>query len=374
MTSRISIVGPTHPYKGGIAQHTTILARRLEEAGHQVEIVSWRHQYPKALYPGELYVPDGKPEVPEHSTVRTPLSWFAPWGWLRTARSLRDRDAAIFVIVNPIQGIAYWTMLRALRKARVRTIALFHNVVPHEKRWLDSHVTTGILENADVALAHTQEEADTASRLGARATAVTPLAPLVLPGADGAARTVRADADSPLRVLAFGLVREYKGIDLLIRAVAKAPHAHLTVAGEFWGGTGPYQELVDQLGIADRVELKDGYVASDEVAGYFADADVAALAYRSATSSAAAMLALDYGVPVVATAVGSLREVVEDGRYGLTVPAEDVDALAEALEEAADVEHLRRWDAALAGREKSGDSMWRSYVEAVTALVEAPEA
>src|SRR5215469_13348445 len=59
---KIAIIGPTHPYKGGIAQHTTELAHRLTHAGNDVEIVSWRNQYP-FFYPGVQFVPDDKPEL-----------------------------------------------------------------------------------------------------------------------------------------------------------------------------------------------------------------------------------------------------------------------------------------------------------------------
>src|SRR5665213_3408361 len=119
---KIAIVGPTHPYKGGIAQHTTQLAHHLQAAGHDVEIISWRAQYP-FFYPGVQFVPQAKPELPVFPHTKRVLSWKNPAGWLRWGRRLRAYDKVIFVwFVPTIQGPIYRSILQALGKRGAETI------------------------------------------------------------------------------------------------------------------------------------------------------------------------------------------------------------------------------------------------------------
>ena len=110
----IVIVGPTHPYKGGVAQHTTVLARTLHEAGHHVEVVSWKSQYPRLLYPGVQHV-TGPPEIEPIATTRRRLHWARPWTWISEARRLRGADLVVLAHVTPIQVPAYWVLLRHLQ-------------------------------------------------------------------------------------------------------------------------------------------------------------------------------------------------------------------------------------------------------------------
>src|SRR5690606_14286007 len=108
---RIALVGPTHPYKGGVAQHTTTLARQLGLAGHVVDLVSWSAQYPGFLYPGEQRVPEHKPEVPPWPRTTYPLAWYRPDGWWRVGRDLRWHDLVVLVLVTPLQAPAYLAIL-----------------------------------------------------------------------------------------------------------------------------------------------------------------------------------------------------------------------------------------------------------------------
>jgi glycosyltransferase involved in cell wall biosynthesis len=131
------------------------------------------------------------------------------------------------------------------------------------------------------------------------------------------------------RLLFFGLVRPYKGLDVLLRALAQAPpDIRLRVAGEFWGGTSETERLCRQVHIADRVELRPGYVPSTEVPGLFRDVDALVLPYREATGSQATWSAFEFGVPVLATRAGSLAEGVEDGVNGLIAEPDDIASLA----------------------------------------------
>lgn len=326
----VAIVGPTHPYKGGIAQSTTTLARQLGAAGHEVDVVSWSAQYPDFLYPGEQRVPGDRPEIEPWPRTTYPLAWYRPDGWVRTGRRLRTYDVVVFVLVTPVQVPAYLTMLTVLGRRSARTVVLCHNVLPHERRMVDPMLVRALFRRTDGALVHSGDQARMARGLGARQVEVAEL-PSGFPPLADAERAAPA-ADVHRRLLFFGLVRPYKGLDVLLAALAKVPDVGLTVAGEFWGETLTVTELtVDELGLAGRVEIRAGYVDTAEVPGLFAGTDALVLPYRQATSSYNADVAFQYGVPVVVTRAGALADRVSDGVDGLVCAPDDVDDLAAAL-------------------------------------------
>jgi glycosyltransferase involved in cell wall biosynthesis len=333
---RIALVGPAHPYKGGGARHTTELAHRLAAAGHDVIIESWRAQYPARLYPGQqtLDVPEGEP----YPRTRRRLAWYRPDGWLAEGRRLARADLVVFALLTPLQIPAYLAILAGLRRAP-RTAVICHNVLPHERRPGDVALTRALLSRVDTVLVHSPAQAAQARDLAPAAHIVTAQMPPHLPSNHDAERSVPpAPADlqapPPIRLLFFGIVRPYKGLDVLLHALARDPgRLTLTVAGEFWGGTAETQKVIADLGIGDRVRLRPGYVPASELPALFAAADALVLPYREATASQNALLAFSYGVPVITTTAGALADQVRDGVDGLTCAPGDVADLARVLRE-----------------------------------------
>lgn len=322
---RVSIVGPAHPYKGGGVAHTTELAHRLRAAGHEVVIESWRAQYPSFLYPGRQTVdtPDGAP-FPD---VRRDLDWRRPDGWVRRGRRLADSDLVILVVLSPVQVPPYLGILYGLRR-RARVVALCHNVLPHERRPYDGPLMRALLRRVDGVLTHSERQAGLARELGPAPVTVAEMAPH-LPAGPGAPRAADRKREVAGRLLFFGLVRPYKGLDLLIRALPEG--VSLRVAGEFWGGLDETRALVAELGLTGRVELRPGYVADEDVPGLFEDVDALVLPYRSGTASQQVWLGHEHGVPVIATRVGTLGDHVTDGVDGLLAEPGSVEALRAAL-------------------------------------------
>jgi glycosyltransferase involved in cell wall biosynthesis len=327
---KIAIIGPAHPYKGGIAQHTTELAHRLTTDGHSVEIVSWRHQYP-FFYPGKQFVPDNAPEVPLFPATRRVLSWKNPIGWWLWGRRLRTYDQVIFVWWVPtIQGPVYRVMLAALRR-KTPTTLLCHNVMPHETRGIDKifmPLAKAAFKRVDSVLTHTDEQA-TEARLFTTAVIRTASLPAVLPAAP---KRQTATANLKRQLLFFGIVRPYKGLDVLLKAAASVPDIGLTVAGEFWGDE-DYRHLIKQLDIEQRVTIRPGYVPYAELSDLFASADALVLPYRGGTATYNVTLAHHFGLPVLATTASSLAEHVRDQIDGLLCPPDDVPALAKIIKQ-----------------------------------------
>jgi glycosyltransferase involved in cell wall biosynthesis len=377
---RIAIVGPAHPYKGGIAQHTTELAYRLAARGHRVRIESWSRQYPARLYPGRQRVPH--PETDRCVATAYPLSWRRPDSWLRLGRRLRHTaDIVVIVMVAPVQAPAYLGILAGLRAAgtavatlRPAVLAVCHNVLPHERRTGDELLIRAVLRRVSGVVVHTLAEAEQARSLTGRPVSVAAMAfHLRLPhdmgdihdmatGEDGDGARVRH------RLLFFGLVRPYKGLDVLLRALAAGPReVRLTVAGEFWSGLSHIRGLITDLGLAGRVELRPGYVPVPDIPALFAGADALILPYRSGTATQNVDLAHLYGLPVVATRVGGVAADVRDGVDGLLARPGDPVSLAAALRRLYEPGVLAALRAAVVPPDV--DAMWERYLDVVKAAI-----
>ena len=388
---RIALVGPAHPYKGGGARHTTELAHRLAAAGHDVIIESWRAQYPKRLYPGQqtVDVPDAEP----YPRTRRRLAWYRPDGWLAEGRRLRPADLVIFAYLTPLQAPPYLAIMAALGRRHPgrhpRTAVICHNVLPHERRPGDITLTRTLLRQAGTVITHSAAQAAQAQSLAPGATVRTVALPPHLPATGlqnqdteragypapaqclpggtlrplGTPQTpVAPDPPASVSLLFFGIVRPYKGLDVLLRALAAAPaHVTLTVAGEFWGGTADTEKLIADLGLAGRVTLRPGYVPAGQIPVLFAAADALVMPYREATASQNALLAFAHGVPVITTTAGTLAEPVRDGVDGLTCAPDDPEDLLRAVKEISDPDVLRRLRAGVTSVDP--EPGWAAYLQ-----------
>ena len=366
---RIAIVGPTHPHKGGVAAHTTMLAHHLADAGHDVTLVSWAHLYPSKLHHADATVPDGVPEVPPFPRTIRALSWARPDTWVRAGRRLRDVDAILVVHVMPPVVPAHLALLRAAGAVpggegpRPQSIVVCHNVLPHESHPGDTSLMSVLFSRVDSVLVHGADQARVAHDLGARRVSVAELPPH-LPGGDPISRDPRP---GPTRLLALGLIREYKGIDVLLRAMRSVPEVTLTIAGEIWGGNRTViGRLASDPALAGRVEIRDGYVPADALAALLADHDVLALPYRSATASQNVILGHAHGLPVLASDIAPFSQQVADGVTGLLVPPEDERALAGALRRLGDPDVRRRLAEGVQTPDLSGP--WAHYLGTIEAL------
>ncbi|TDD90211.1 glycosyltransferase family 4 protein [Actinomadura rubrisoli] len=361
---RIAIVGPAFPYKGGGAHHTTELAHRLAAAGHEVLIESWRAQYPAFLYPGQQTI--SEPEGEPFPGTRRRLDWRRPDGWWRTGRSLRSCDLVVLAVLSPVQVPSYLGILAGVGR-RTPVIALCHNVLPHERKPYDVPLMKRLLRRVDGVLVHSEAQAELARGLTGRPVRVAEM-PAHLPTP---ATVPQDDGKVHRHLLFFGIVRPYKGLDVLLRALAAGPDdVSLTVAGEFWGGLDETRALIGELDLAARVDLRPGYVPAADVPGLFAAADALVLPYRTATASQNVWMAYEHGRPVIATDVGGFADQVRDGEDGLVCAPDDVAALTGALERfyaAGEPERLRS-----GVRPVDHGPVWAAYLDTLTGAVRSP--
>lgn len=325
--SRVVIVGPVPPYRGGISQYTEQLHSALALQGASLAI-SYSRQYPKVLYPGG----SDKDGASYLDDVEYIIDSINPISWWRAAKRIRAFKPDLIVLQ---WWHVYWTPLtlylkQLWKRHGIRTVMICHNVVEHESKGWKLRTRNFALSGFQEFLVHsTPETIVLASAFPTARIRVHPIpAYTTFPEPD---RQLPRRAKTEL--LFFGLVRHYKGLDVLLRSLGglKDQDFHLTVAGEIWEGLEEYTGIVEAAGISDRVDFINGYVSNQEAANLFSRADAVVLPYRSASGSAVASLALNYCKPMVASRVGGFPDVVSPGRTGILVEPEDESSLADGL-------------------------------------------
>ena len=348
---RVTLVGPAYPWRGGLPLLVADLAHRLAADGHAVRVRTWIHQGPARLLPTQTLTAAEGAVYP----AKPVLSWRNPVGGWRVGRAAAASDLVIVVHYTTIQAPVLWAVARAAHRG-ARVVAICANVVPHEARPGDRPLTALLMRAVDAAVVHTEAERRALAALTDRPVAVAPLPPHLpdgppRPRAPGVRR----------RLLFFGKVRRYKGLDVLLRALAPLDGVYLTVAGEVYPDVTDLGGLVDRLGLRDRVDLRPGYLPAERIPDLFASVDALVLPYRSATASQHVALANRHRVPVVATRVGNFPEVIDDGVDGLLCAPGDVAALTRALRE---LYAAGRLDALRAAAPVSDDELvWKTYLE-----------
>jgi len=357
---RILLVGPTHPFRGGIAHHTTLLAGALRDRC-ELTFVSYRRLYIDALYPGTTDR-DASNDAIASEHVEHVLDTLAPWTFYALGRRARGFDAIVLPWWVAFWAPYYLLVLAGLRR-RARVVFVCHNVIEHEPSAVKRAATRAVLSRGDAFVVQSREEAERLRELvGPRAIAVSPHPPYDV---FDCGRYTRASARASLGiapddevVLSFGFIRPYKGIDVLLAAmpavIAARPRARLLVVGEVWGDDAKLRAAA-----GERCTLVLEYVPNEDVERYVKAADVMALPYTSGSGSGIAQIALAMRVPVVATAIGTFTDVLDRDRL---VPPGDPAALAAALVEA--LAHPRPVEAPHAS--------WDALAETIIGLARRP--
>ncbi len=368
---RLVVFGPGHPFRGGIARTTTELVLALRRRGHRVTFFTPLRQYPRWLFPGRVDIdPDACRQVPH---ARALLDPFAPLGWDEVRRAARAEAADAWLI--PYWTWAWAPLWRVLLATpdRPPTTVIVHNVQDHDPGLLQRLAANLVMSRCDAAFVHARALAELVRRrFTGLAISSYPL-PAALPvsGAPGrrAARERLGLGEEGRIALFLGLVRPYKGVDRLVEAMARPEAAgwRVVVAGEPWGSEGRrLEELVGRLGLAERVTLRLGWIAEDQLSAYLAAADVVVLPYRRGSQSAVAPMALAAGVPVVSSAVGGLPEVVLDGVNGRLAGAGRPEDIAGVL---AELDHGVLARLAEGARRTAAGLTWDGYAAELEALL-----
>ncbi|MBW6513407.1 MAG: glycosyltransferase family 4 protein [Candidatus Syntrophosphaera sp.] len=332
---KIAMLGPAPPFRGGISQFALMLATEYQRRGYNVKMFNFIRQYPQILFPGDSQTTEfsSQPDL-DIEPVFTP---YLCGTWNRAVQEIRnfEPDVVIVSYFLPWFAPSYAWICKRLRGIKI--ICLAHNVDFHEK-WPGADVLTKaffkhcnrivVLSGASFRDLQRKMPAAVSSR-GLQA-----FHPIYDCYGEVAASDGNKQPGDPT-LLFFGLIKEYKGLDVLLKAMKKAAGKvsglRLIVAGEVYGNPAQYRKMIRELGLEDRVEAHFRYVTDLEIGGFFRSSHACVLPYKSATQSGVIATSYSFNVPVICSDVGGLSEYVLANETGLLVPPNDPDALARAI-------------------------------------------
>jgi glycosyltransferase involved in cell wall biosynthesis len=333
---KLTIVGPSHPFRGGIAHFTARLATELSHSD-EVDLINFTRLYPGFLFPGKTQYDESRDAITFPSARL--IDSINPFTWQKTAEFLlsRNPDAVIFQYWHPFFGPAYRKIASSL-PLNVPTISICHNVIPHDAGLAARVAARYALGCMTGYVVHAGSEQSDLRGLFDDPKVTLGFHPLydTFPGQDVSKEDARKElgiAGDALVVLYFGLIRPYKGVDLLLEAalsLTDIKRLKILIVGEIYSEREKIQSALDRLP-SGKADLVDSYVPNEKVARYFRAADIVALPYKSATQSGVIPIAYACRRPVIATRVGGLPDVILDGESGYLVEPGDAAALARAI-------------------------------------------
>ncbi|MDP4711914.1 MAG: glycosyltransferase [Saprospiraceae bacterium] len=354
----ITILSPAHPLRGGIAAYSERLAKAFMDEGKTVDIVSFSLQYPGFLFPGTTQF--SSDPAPEGLRIRTWVNSVNPLNWIKVGLRLRAEKPDLIIVRYwlPFMGPCLGTILRLAKgNGHTRVVAVVDNLIPHESRPGDRWFTRYFIKPVDACVAMSAAvERDIRAMAPEKPVRYIPHPVYDNYGAavDQAVGKAHLHLDPDFSyLLFFGFIRDYKGLDLLLEAMAdpriRERPIRLIVAGEYYGKREYYEDLIERLQIAHQLVLRTDFIPLETVKYYFAAADLVVQPYRSATQSGISQIAYHFNKPMIVTRVGGLPEIIEDGKEGYLVEVSP-EAIATAIAEVYDKDELPALTAAVMAR------------------------
>lgn len=345
MIKKIVIIGPAHPLRGGgITTFNHRLAKEFIQQGFDSSIVSFSLQYPSFLFPGRSQYSDEMP--PGNITIHSFINSINPINWLRVGRKIKQwrPDLVIVRFWLPLMGPSLGTILRQIKKnGHTKIICIADNIIPHEKRPGDKAFTKYFLKTPDAFITMSKKVLKDLRQFEKIKPALLVPHPLYDNFGEKIskeeARNLLALDMADKLIIFFGFIRHYKGLDLLLQAMADSriqdQNIKLLIAGEFYEDQKPYIDIIQKLGLSQRIILHNHFIADADVKAFICAADCVVQPYRSATQSGVSPLAYHFEKPMIVTDVGGLPDLVPHKKAGLVtepVPTKIADAILKFYE------------------------------------------
>jgi len=372
---KIIIVGTAYPYRGGLSAFNERLAYEYLNRGDEVEIYTFTLQYPSFLFPGKTQYSDEP--APQGLTIHRRINSINPLNWMRVGREIARKrpDLLVTKFWLPFMAPCLGTIERRVRRNHhTRIVSILDNIIPHEHRPGDRLFARYFVRSTDAFVAMSRSVLDDLNLFDTKKPRQFCPHPLYdhygdILSKDEARRILGLDPDGRY-ILFFGFIRHYKGLDLLLNAMAdpriRQRNIHLIVAGEFYGDSKPYLQQIEQLGIADSIKLCTDFIPDSQVNRYFCAADLVTQPYKSATQSGVTQIAFHFERPMLVTDVGGLAEIVPDGKIGFVVQP-DVQQIADAIVRYYD-QNLEE-DFTLGVRQEKKKYLWTNMTTAIDNLL-----
>jgi glycosyltransferase involved in cell wall biosynthesis len=336
---KITILGPAHPYRGGIAALNERLARQLADEGNEVNIVSFTVQYPKFLFPGKTQFSEQKTTF--NFPIKREINSVNPLNWLKLGWKIRKSRPEILIVRFwlPFMGMSLGSICRIVKLNRyTKIISIADNIIPHEKRPGDNLLCRYFIGSIDAFITMSGSVLNDLAKFKYKKPKILTPHPIYdhygeIESREKALLNLNLSKEDRY-ILFFGFIRDYKGLDLLLKAFSnpyfKPNRIKLIVAGEFYADETKYLDLIKELNLEDDVILRTSYISNKEVQYYFNSADIVAQPYKSATQSGVTQIGYHFNKPMLVTNVGGLAEIVPHMKVGYVVEP-NADEIAKGL-------------------------------------------
>jgi len=325
----IIIIGPAHPLRGGLASYNERLAKQFMDKGNNVTIYTFSLQYPGFLFPGTTQF--SSEPAPQNLDIKVLINSINPMNWIKIGWRLKKINPDIIIVRYwlPFMGPCLGTILRFVKKNNhTKVICIADNIIPHEKRFGDIAFTKYFMKPIDGFITMSQKVLNDLKFFNNSKPAKYVPHPLYDNFGEKISKQVAREKinvqqDAQI-VLFFGFIRHYKGLDILMNAIADFKKNNTTktnvkflIAGEFYEDRKPIDDLIKSLQIEDALIMRTDFIPDSEVRNYLCAADVVIQPYRSATQSGVTPLAYHFEIPMIVTNVGGLPALVPDYKVGL---------------------------------------------------------
>jgi glycosyltransferase involved in cell wall biosynthesis len=337
-SKKVVIIGPAHPLRGGLASFNERLARQFQLQGFEVTIYTFSLQYPSFLFPGTTQY--SSEPAPADLKIKVTINSINPLNWLSVGNELKNKKPDLVVVRYwlPFMAPSLGTILRRVRSnGFTQVVCIADNVIPHERHTGSDMLTRYFIKPIHSFITMSQKVMNDLRQFTNKPAqvAVHPLydnfGEKVLKGE--ARKQIGLAAEEKI-ILFFGFIRNYKGLDLLLKAMAderiKTSGIKLLVAGEFYENRKQYDDLINELDLHKQLILRTDFIADSEVKYYLSAADFVIQPYRDATQSGVTPLAYHFEKPMLVTNVGGLPDMVPHNRAGI-VAEPDPTAIAEGI-------------------------------------------
>lgn len=329
MIKHVVLIGPAYPYRGGIADTNERLAIEIKSSGIKTTIYTFKLQYPSILFPGKTQFVDKSKKKPDLLILRK-INSVNPLNWIKIGKELKRIKPDIIIVRYwiPFLSPALGTILRIAKKNKyTKIIAIVDNFIPHEKRLGDTLLSKYFMKSVDGCIVMSLSVKAEIERFFKNKLIEYCPHPLfdhygkIIPKEE-ARKSLKLDVTKKY-ILFFGLVRDYKGLDLLIEAVALIDTSILNfdiiVAGEFYSAKEKYLQLIEKYHLKDRFHIYDQFIPDELIPYFFCAADVVVQPYKDATQSGVTQVAYHFNKPMIVTNVGGLSEIVPNNKVGFVV-------------------------------------------------------
>ena len=336
----IVLLGTAYPFRGGLATFNERLARQLQAEGHTVEVITFTLQYPSFLFPGKTQY--STEQAPTDLRISQQVHSCNPFNWIKVGRRIRKMQPDMLITCYWMAFFApcYGMIQRIVkRNGKTRCIALVHNMIPHEPSILDKLFAPFFVRHTNGFVALSESVVQDINRFDYGTKPKTSYPHPIYDhygeqmSKEEACQALHLKPENQY-MLFFGLVRAYKGLDLLLDAFGKVkdqlPNLQLIIAGEFYEDEDKYRAQIANNGLTDRVIIKNEFIADADLRKYFGAADLIVQPYKSATQSGVTQVAFHFEKPMLVTNVGGLGEIVHDHKMGYAVEP-NAEAIAQAL-------------------------------------------